>query len=133
MKQFQLSMITPRGNFYDGKATIITLRISEGYVGLMADRLPLMSSVKVSQFTLTDENGKDRVGVIGNGIVKTFKENVDIIVNDVLWVDETAKPEAQKKLDDAKKYLDSIKEEGTKKEKAQQIVDFWELTNQLIK
>jgi F-type H+-transporting ATPase subunit epsilon len=85
MKQYNLEIITPRGIFYEGDASIITLKISEGYVGLMADRMPLMSSVKISKFTMRkDDKGEEKVGVIGNGIVKTEKDQVTIIVNDVI-------------------------------------------------
>ena len=133
MKQYNLQIITPRGIFYDGKATIITLKISEGYTGIMADRMPLMSSVKISKFILEDGEGNKKEGVIGNGIVKTNRDQVDILVNDVLWIEETSKQIAQTKLEKSKKLLNDIKEEGIKKEKAEQRVMFWELTLESIK
>jgi F-type H+-transporting ATPase subunit epsilon len=84
MKTFDLQIITPRGTFYHGKSSIITLKISEGEIGLMADRLPLMSSVKVSNFVVRDEDGKERHCVIGNGIVQTNRDEITIIVRDVI-------------------------------------------------
>ena len=134
MAKFQLQIITPREIFYDGEASIITLKISEGYVGIMANRMPLMSSVKISSFTLREEaNGEEKIGIIGNGIIKTDKEEVTIIVNDVLWVKEASRTEIDKKLNKLKDKLSSIKEEGTRKQKVQDAIDFWELALKEVK
>lgn len=83
--KFNLSINTPRGSNYEKEVSIVTLRASEGYVGIMANRLPLISSVKIGRFTVREEEGGvERHGVLANGIVQSSKDEVTVIVKDVI-------------------------------------------------
>jgi F0F1-type ATP synthase epsilon subunit len=86
----------------------------------MANRMPLMSSVKTSIFTIkTDNNSDEIIGVIGNGIVKTEKDTVVIIADDVLMMKDASTAEMEKRIKEVKDNLNQIKEDGIRKEKVQ--------------
>ena len=130
MSNFKLSIITPRGIFWEGDATIITLKISEGYIGIMKNRLPIMSSVKTSKFSIREsENGSEKFGVLGNGIVQANGDEVTVIVKDIVWLKETEVNEVSKHLTEANYKLEKA-DTDTKKEKAKTSVEFWTLVSE---
>ncbi len=95
MKTFKLSISTPIGkNFEIENAVQLNADILEGRIGVMAKHTPLVSSLKVSEFSVELDNGQQLIGVVDGGIFNVTGEEVTILTtrfdfNDEINIDET--------------------------------------------
>ena len=48
MSTFKLTISTPYGLFYEKEVDIVTLKTSEGYIGLQKNRIPFISAIEIS-------------------------------------------------------------------------------------
>ncbi len=89
MKTFKLSISTPRGkNFETEDAVILNANVLEGRIGVMANRSPLVSSLKFSDFSIKLADGTELVGVAGGGVLNVTKDNVTILTTRFSFADE---------------------------------------------
>lgn len=80
MKTFKLSISTPIGkNFEIENATLIDASLTEGRIGVMANHIPLVSALKVSEFIIKTDDKKELVGVLDGGIFSVTNEGVIIL------------------------------------------------------
>ncbi len=68
MSMFKLTISTPYGLFYEKEVDIVTLKTSEGYIGLQKNRIPFISAIEISSLFIK-ESGVTRIAAIGGGIV----------------------------------------------------------------
>ncbi len=89
MKTFKLSISTPIGkNFELENATQINANILEGQIGIMANHSPLVSSLKVSRFSVFTEDGKELHGVVDGGVFSVTAKEVTILTTRFDFSDE---------------------------------------------
>lgn len=89
MKTFKLSISTPVGkNFEIENAVVINAYLLEGRIGIMANHTPLVSSLKISDFSIETEDGKKLVGVVDGGIFNVTKDDVTILTTRFDFVDQ---------------------------------------------
>lgn len=80
MKTFKITISTPIGkNFEADNAIMINADLLEGRIGVLANHSPLVSSLKVSEFSIELENGEKLNGVVDGGIFNVSTEGVTIL------------------------------------------------------
>ena len=77
---FNLKVITPNGMFYDGEVEMLNVKIAEGYVGILKDHVPLVSTVQISRMEIKTTEGR-RVVAISSGVIHVAKNGTKIITN----------------------------------------------------
>ncbi len=89
MKTFKLTIATPTGHKYENdEVTMVTADLLTGRMGVLAEHSPLVSSLKVSKFKITDKDGKMHVGVVKGGIFNVAKTEVSILTTNFCMEDE---------------------------------------------
>lgn len=82
MKKTQLKIITPHGTFWDKEVNMVTLKTTEGYIGLMANKSPLVAAIQVSELGINEKNSPDhKVCAIAGGVVYAKPEGIQIITD----------------------------------------------------
>ncbi len=79
-----LKIITPEGIFYNQPVSIVTVKTTEGYIGIQYGRVPIVASIQVSPLiigTKGKENYKDCA--IAGGLLYADKDTVTIITDAV--------------------------------------------------
>ncbi len=80
MKTFKITISTPIGkNFETENAVTINANLLEGRIGVLANHSPLVSSLKISDFSIDLENGEKLIGVVDGGIFNVSDEGVTIL------------------------------------------------------
>ena len=79
MKSFRFVASTPDGNVFSQDVLEISLRGSEGALGVRADHIPFITSVIGGEMRITDEDGEDQVAVISDGILTVTKEQTTLL------------------------------------------------------
>ncbi len=80
MKKFKLSISTPIGKNYETEdAVSINAFLLEGRIGVLANHSPVISSLRVSDFTIELEDGTKLVGAIDGGVFSVVDKHVNIL------------------------------------------------------
>ncbi|NQX83228.1 MAG: ATP synthase F1 subunit epsilon [Mycoplasmataceae bacterium] len=99
MKKFKISISTPVGKkFESDEVVMINANLSEGRIGIMANHSPLVSSLKISDFSIKFKNGSEEIGVIHGGVFSVVKNEVTILTTRFDWGDEVNISETQKEI-----------------------------------
>jgi F-type H+-transporting ATPase subunit epsilon len=80
-KSFKLIIVTPEKKIYDGEVTSIIAPGDLGYLGVLADHAPLITSLKQGNLEITDPSGEKNTMVITGGFMEVVKNTVTILAD----------------------------------------------------
>ena len=86
MKQFPLKIVTPDGVQYDGAAEELTVRTTEGDVGILAGHINYVSPLGMGQATVVIDGQKRFAACIG-GMVSVVDGKVTLLPTTFEWSD----------------------------------------------
>ena len=118
MSTFKLTISTPYGLFYEKEVDIVTLKTSEGYIGLQKNRIPFISAIEISSLFIKVD-GTTRIAAIGGGIVFVEKDYIDIFTDDIQWKEHLNKSEIQAIIDEANQKLQALQNNNIEKYKTE--------------
>ena len=65
-----LKIMTPQGIFFDKDIAIVTVKTTEGYIGLQHGKSPFVASLDIAEMTITaEQGGKKEECAIAGGLV----------------------------------------------------------------
>lgn len=87
MNTYKLTVAAPDGNVFDGEATCLTLRGTEGELAVMAGHIPFVTAVKpcVCRITLPDD--RQRQGRVDGGLLTVAADGVTLLAGSFRWED----------------------------------------------
>lgn len=106
MKQFPLKIITPDGVQYDGTAEELTVRTTEGDVGILAGHINYVSALGMGQATVVID-GQKRFGACIGGMVSVVDGKVTLLPTTFEWSDSIDVDRASESEQRAQKILSS--------------------------
>ena len=118
MSTFKLTISTPYGLFYEKEVDIVTLKTSEGYIGLQKNRIPFISAIEISSLFIKVD-GTTKIAAIGGGIVFVEKDDIDIFTDDIQWKEHLNKSEIQAIIDETNQKLQALKNDNIEKYKTE--------------
>ncbi|QJG67004.1 F0F1 ATP synthase subunit epsilon [Mycoplasma phocoenae] len=78
-----LTITTPTGSYLETETNIVTVKTTEGYIGLQANGTEFMAALVASKMFVTSENNNQKTYYINQGIVHAKDDKIDIIVNNI--------------------------------------------------
>ena len=82
MAKTLLRIITPNGLFWDKEVDIVTVKTTEGYLGLLHGKSPLVASLDIGELKINYESSKEfKDCAIAGGILYVTPEKVEIITD----------------------------------------------------
>jgi len=84
-KSFNISIVSPEKIAYEGKAVSLIAPCESGYLGVLADHVPLICNLKSGNIFLRktlQENISFKVS--GKGFLEVLKNNVTILVDSIV-------------------------------------------------
>ena len=124
-KTFELSIMTPRNNFFQGEVTQLNIEIANGRIGFLADHIPLVSSIKTSKFSII-ENGYIKEGVIMGGIIYMDGKEASVITSRVKWLEDIDLEHVNKRIDVHTESLNKPNISKSEKEILKQKIIYYE-------
>ena len=116
MNLTKLKIITPNGLFYDKEIEIVTVKTSEGNIGLQHGKSPMVASIAISELHLGAPENK--MCAIAGGLLYVTTSEVRIITDAIEYKDKIDLARAQRALKNAQSQV-SKKQETTEKIKAE--------------
>ena len=96
---FKLTIVTPEITFFDKNVYMITIKIDDGYVGVLRGHIPFIASIRPCVFEVRETTTSVvQKGIIGNGLIYVKKDFVKVTTNQVVWMTDIDKKDAEERL-----------------------------------
>lgn len=118
MKTFHLQIITPDKTLFDGQAAQLTVRTTEGDVGILAGHTRYAAILKTGALHIRLENGEVRTAAVSGGAVKVSNEKTTVITTAAEWAEEIDADWAERSRQDALTKIASYQDEPDRQERA---------------
>lgn len=106
---FNVKIITPDREFYQGQVSMIELNTVEGELGIYKNHIPLTTVLAPGVVTLTEENQKKKAA-IHSGFVEILQDEVVVLAELAEWPEEIDEERARKALERAEERLNGHKQ-----------------------
>lgn len=82
LNPLKLKILTPNGLFFDGDVDIVTLKTTEGNIGILHGHIPLVASIVVSELDINDPSSSKYIKCsISGGLLCVTPSEVTIITD----------------------------------------------------
>ena len=103
-KYFELEIICPDRMFFQGKATMIELNTTEGFVGIYKRHIPMTMILEPGLVYIKDEEGQ-RVAALHEGFIEILPEKISIMAEIAEWPEEVDLDRAKAALSRARERI----------------------------
>lgn len=87
MTEFPLKIVTPDKQFYDDKAEMLIAKTTEGYIGVLAHHIPLVTILDIGIIRIRVK-GEEKLASVAGGILKVEKDGVILLADAAEWPHE---------------------------------------------
>ena len=105
MSAFTLHVVTPEREVFEGEVARLSIRTTEGDIGILRGHTNLVSPIGVGPIKLVFEDGTERIGAVAGGFISVTEEKTTVVAATLEWKDEIDVARAKKTVEQAKNYL----------------------------
>lgn len=109
MNSYQLRVITPEKIFFEGMVQRISVRTTEGDVGILAKHEKYAAGLPSGLLRVLTEDGTERLAALSGGILKVSPEQTVILANAIEWAEDIDVDHAKRSEEDARKRCEQSK------------------------
>ncbi|MDQ0257200.1 F-type H+-transporting ATPase subunit epsilon [Evansella vedderi] len=108
MKTMQANVVTPDGSVFEGQVEMVTVKTTEGSLGIMANHLPLVANLTIGAVRLKTESEVQLIAVSGGfievrpDVVSVLAESAELPSDIDVARARAAKERAERRLERAK-------------------------------
>lgn len=88
MNTFHLEILTPERVFFTGECTSLMVPISDGMLGIMANREPITAAVGFGEAFYKTENGEKIIFSVSGGMIDVLNNTVKLLCETAYLPDE---------------------------------------------
>lgn len=130
--KFKVTIITPDGTVYDNnEATMIIMNTSGGQMGIMANHVPVLASLEISQLRIHHDSGTDEVAAVNGGILQFDGKNALITADSAEMPEKIDVHRAEEAKHRAEEAIKHAKEEHRQNDLARAEVHLKRAVNRL--
>ena len=120
-RTFDLSVVTPQGNVFEGEAQMLIVPGAAGEIGVLARHAPLVAMLKAGEIRVK-ANGELQSFAAGPGYFKVQRDRAIVLVDDAVRAEEIEVAEARREVEQARELLERAEagEEGVDRWLAEQ-------------
>ena len=85
MSTFELKISSPDGTVFDGQLVSLSVRGIEGDLAILAGHIPVVTTVAECDCKLLFEDGEEKTGHIGGGILSVADNKVTLLSSSFAW------------------------------------------------
>jgi len=101
----KLTIITPEKEFYSGEILSLYTESDEGRFGILANHIPMISSLKPAVTTFTQVDGKELKAFTSTGILRVTQGSVEMLCDASEWPEDIDAARAEKSKGRAEEML----------------------------
>ncbi|MBU9712910.1 F0F1 ATP synthase subunit epsilon [Bacillus tamaricis] len=111
MKTMQANVVTPDGSVFEGQVEMVTVKTTEGSLGIMANHLPLVAPLTVSAVRLKMDSKIQLVAVSG-GFIEVRPDEVSVLAESAELPSDIDIARARAAKERAERRLERAKQEN---------------------
>lgn len=111
MKTMQLNVVTPDGTVFEGQVELVSVKTTDGEIGIMPMHIPLVSPLEIGPVRVTKENKKELIAVSG-GFVEVRPDEVNILAESAELASQIDVARARAAKERAERRLQQAKQEN---------------------
>jgi len=101
----KLTIITPEKEFYSGEILSLNTESDEGRIGILANHVSMITTLKPTVTTFTEVNGKELKAFTSTGVLRVLKGEVEMLCNACEWPEDIDVERAKRAEERAEKRL----------------------------
>ena len=105
MKSFHLEILSPERAFYIGDCLSLTVPVSDGMLGIMANHTPLTAAVFEGEISFVKPDGERIICAVSPGMVDVASNTVKLLCESVLLPEEIDEEKERRKAEEAQMSL----------------------------
>lgn len=102
MKTFRLEILTPQRVFYRGESQSLIVPITDGMLGIMANREPVTASLTSGEAYYTKPDGEEVLFSISGGMLDVQGNKVELLCEYALLPEEIDEAKERREADNAR-------------------------------
>lgn len=99
-------VITPERIVFDGEVEMVVATISDGEIGVLADHVPIISTMKIGNVRLNRGSAERKVFATSDGFFKVSENLVQVLVEEAVPVEEIDVTSAERRISEAERELE---------------------------
>ncbi|HSN59062.1 MAG TPA: F0F1 ATP synthase subunit epsilon [Clostridiaceae bacterium] len=103
---YKLIILSPEREFYTGEVSELIVGSTEGAIGILANHMPLVTTLRPSISEITEKDGKKLKAFTSSGILEVKDNEVTMLCDACEWPEEIDKKRAEEASKRAEKRLD---------------------------
>lgn len=105
MKTFRLEILTPKRGFYRGECLSLMVPITDGMLGVMANREPITASLTNGEAYYTRPDGKKILFSLSGGMIDVEENTVKVLCEYALLPEEIDEERERREAENARSEL----------------------------
>lgn len=81
--KFKLKIVQPTGVFFEGEVTALNVRTSDGYIGVLPNHVPIITSLEISPLKYWTSDSQENLCAISGGFMYLGKNDVTIVTDNI--------------------------------------------------
>jgi F-type H+-transporting ATPase subunit epsilon len=102
---FKLSIVSPEKVLYEDMVESLVVPGSAGYLGILSNHAPLITSLQVGKIEIRDSNKVEKIAAISGGFLEVSGNTATILADSVEFVEDIEIPRAETALQRAQERL----------------------------
>jgi len=115
---FKLSIVSPERTLFEDDIKSLVIPGGEGYLGVLSNHAPLISTLQVGKVTIIDKDEKQFNLATSGGFIEVSNNKATILADTVEFADEIDTSRAQDKLDRAMELINLPNSSRAERERA---------------
>ena len=88
LDKMEINILTPQNTFYNGEISKLSIRDTNGSLGILPNHSPLITVLVPSKVHFVSSDGKENEASISEGIMKVLNNKIIILCDECKWVSE---------------------------------------------
>jgi F-type H+-transporting ATPase subunit epsilon len=104
MKTFPLEILAVDKVFYSGPCEMLVVPATDGELGIMAGRQPVVAAIHAGELRVTKPGGEKILAAVGAGLIEVTENDVTVLVDFAEYadeIDEVRAKEAKERAEEA--------------------------------
>ena len=118
---FEVHVLTPDGDVYEGEVEQVTARTGIGEVGILANHVPMLARLVPAELRLLVE-GETKHWAVGEGWLEVFANEARVLISEAIPPDELDVSALRDRLADAEKERDDAEAGSAARDQAEREV-----------
>ena len=102
----QVEVVAPEGMVWEGEATSVIVRTTEGDIGILSDHEPVMAAMVPCAAEVVAISGQRQIIAVGGGFISVFHNRVSLLSDSATLADQVSVDQARQELANLKAVID---------------------------